>query len=135
MTTATTTVVGAPDPADRGDAPRPLAKGGDPADRIFRGSARGAGAVVLLIMTLVGVFLGGRALEALGDAGPAFLTTSAWEPDSHRFGIAAVLPGTVLIGACGRRSATGCASRAAPSRAASSACASPAPSRSAPGSC
>ncbi|MEU7725974.1 phosphate ABC transporter permease subunit PstC [Streptomyces sp. NPDC040724] len=100
MTTATTTtVVGGPDPADRGDAPRPLAKGGDPADRIFRGSARGAGAVVLLIMTLVGVFLGGRALEALRDAGPAFLTTSAWEPDSHRFGIAAVLPGTVLIGA------------------------------------
>ncbi|MEV7447053.1 hypothetical protein AB0O22_38935 [Streptomyces sp. NPDC091204] len=39
--TAPTTVVGAPDPADRGDAPRPLGKGGDPADRIFRGSARG----------------------------------------------------------------------------------------------
>ncbi|MFB7252866.1 PstC family ABC transporter permease [Streptomyces nojiriensis] len=99
MTTATTTVVGAPEPAERGDAPRSLAKSGDPADRIFRGSARGAGATVLLVMTLVGVFLGGRALQALTDAGPDFLTTSAWEPDSHHFGIATVLTGTVLIGA------------------------------------
>ncbi|WP_329386072.1 hypothetical protein OG625_26860 [Streptomyces sp. NBC_01351] len=74
-TTPTTTVVDAtPDP---GTAPRPLAKGGDPADRFFRGSARGSGAAVLLIMSLVGVFLGGRALEALRDAGPAFLTAAA----------------------------------------------------------
>lgn len=83
---------------EQDDQPRTLDKGGDPADRLFRGSARGAGAAVLVIMTLVGVFLGGRALRALRDAGGSFVTTSAWEPDSHHFGIAAVLTGTVLIG-------------------------------------
>ncbi|MFD3675831.1 phosphate ABC transporter permease subunit PstC [Streptomyces sp. NPDC058613] len=96
-----TTVIHPPGPAAAGaadEAPRTVPKGGDPSDRVFRGSARGAGAVVLLIMTLVGVFLGTRALEALTDAGPSFFTTSAWEPDSHNFGIAAVLTGTVLIG-------------------------------------
>ncbi|MFJ3927361.1 phosphate ABC transporter permease subunit PstC [Streptomyces sp. NPDC090022] len=99
MTAATTTTPLDDAPAGKEDAPRALAKGGAPADRIFRGSARGSGAVVLLIMTLVGVFLGARALEALRDAGPVdFLTTTAWEPDSHRFGIAAALTGTVFIG-------------------------------------
>ncbi|MEU8758665.1 phosphate ABC transporter permease subunit PstC [Streptomyces sp. NPDC048659] len=69
-----------------------------PADRIFRGAARGSGALVLAVMLLVGVFLAYRAAQALDVAGGSFLTTSVWEPDSHRFGIAAVLTGTVLIG-------------------------------------
>lgn len=93
-----TTVIPPAAPEDEHITPRALTKSGDPADRIFRGSARTAGAAVLLIMTLVGVFLGGRAMPALDDAGWAFFTTSAWEPDSHNFGVAAVLVGTVLIG-------------------------------------
>ncbi|MGW2559875.1 phosphate ABC transporter permease subunit PstC [Streptomyces sp. NPDC001514] len=84
-----------PDPLD---APR-VVRGRDvPADRVFRGAARGSGAVVLVIMLLVGVFLTYRAAQALGVAKVSFLTTSAWEPDSRNFGIAAVLTGTVLIG-------------------------------------
>ncbi|MFI8104446.1 hypothetical protein [Streptomyces sp. NPDC086023] len=46
---------------------------------------------MLAIMSLVGGFLLYRAWQALGSAGPAFLTTSAWEPDTGNFGIAAVL--------------------------------------------
>jgi phosphate transport system permease protein len=80
------------------DVPRARSAAKDPADRLFRVGARGAGAVVLVTMTLVGVFLGVRASQALAGAGGSFVTTPAWEPDSHRFGIAAVLPGTVLIG-------------------------------------
>ncbi|MFD7441911.1 phosphate ABC transporter permease subunit PstC [Streptomyces sp. NPDC059909] len=84
-----------PDPVD---APRAVRGRGAPVDRVFRGAARGSGAVVLAVMLLVGVFLTYRASEALGVAKFGFLTTSAWEPDSRNFGIAAVLVGTVLIG-------------------------------------
>ncbi|MGH3686026.1 MAG: phosphate ABC transporter permease subunit PstC [Pseudonocardiaceae bacterium] len=73
------------------------AEGG--ADRVFGLSLRSAGLTVLLIMTGIGLFLSVRGSQALTDAGPAFLTTQAWEPDSHHFGIATVLTGTVLIAA------------------------------------
>ena len=76
-------------------AARPSA---DPADRLFRGVARGSGLAVLAIMSLVGLFLAYRASQALRAAGPSFLTTAEWEPDAGRFGIAAVLVGTVLVG-------------------------------------
>ncbi|MFE2493249.1 phosphate ABC transporter permease subunit PstC [Streptomyces scopuliridis] len=66
-------------------------------DRIFRGVARGGGGLVLAVMLLVGGFLLYRAWQALDRAGWAFLTTAAWEPDAGRFGIAAVIVGTVLI--------------------------------------
>jgi phosphate transport system permease protein len=68
-----------------------------PADRTFRGVARGGGAIVLLIMALVGTFLAYRAWKALRKAGFSFLTTQDWNPDGGRFGIAAIITGTVLI--------------------------------------
>ncbi|MGW1539960.1 phosphate ABC transporter permease subunit PstC [Streptomyces sp. NPDC002309] len=80
------------------DVPRALRGRGEFADRLFRGTARGSGALVLAIMLLVGVFLTYRAYQALGVARWSFLSTAAWEPDSRNFGIAAVLTGTVLIG-------------------------------------
>ncbi|MEU1618034.1 phosphate ABC transporter permease subunit PstC [Streptomyces sp. NPDC008238] len=80
------------------DVPRDISSSPEPADRVFRLVARGSGAAVLAIMLLVGFFLTYRAWEALSVAGFSFLTTTAWEPDSHHFGIAAVLTGTVLIG-------------------------------------
>ena len=52
-----------------------------PADRAFRGIASGGGALVLVIMVLVGTFLAYRAAQALEQAGFSFLTTQAWEPD------------------------------------------------------
>jgi len=67
------------------------------ADRTFRGTSWLAGLSVLAIMAMVGLFLLIRALHALQATGLKFLTTSEWQPDSHRFGIKAVLTGTILI--------------------------------------
>ncbi|GAA2679081.1 phosphate ABC transporter permease subunit PstC [Actinoplanes palleronii] len=66
-------------------------------DRFYRVVLRLGGGLVLVLMTLVGVFLFQKAGPALKLAGWSFLTTEAWEPESGRFGIAAVLVGTVLI--------------------------------------
>src|SRR5215471_15966244 len=68
-----------------------------PSDLIFRAIARGGGSVVLIIMILVGTFLGFRAAQALHKADWSFLTTAAWNPDGGGFGIAAVMLGTFLI--------------------------------------
>jgi phosphate transport system permease protein len=67
------------------------------ADRLFRGTARGGGTLVLVIMVLVGTFLGYRAWQALRKDGVHFLTTQDWNPDGGAFGIAAVIVGTILI--------------------------------------
>jgi len=69
------------------------------ADIAFRSVARAGGIIVLAIMLLVGVFLAFRASQALGVAGFSFFTEQAWEPDAGKFGIAAVLVGTLLIAA------------------------------------
>lgn len=79
------------------DAPRPLQHRRNPSDAIFRGVITGSGIIVLLVMSLVGIFLTVRALDAISSAGFSFLTTQAWEPDAGNFGIAAVLTGTALI--------------------------------------
>jgi phosphate transport system permease protein len=79
------------------DVPRRLNARVEPSDRSFRFALRGGGLTVLSIMTLIGVFLSYRALQALKVAKWSFLTTSKWEPDSHHFGIAAIITGTVLI--------------------------------------
>jgi len=68
-----------------------------PSDRVFRAVARTGGAVLLLVMMLVGVFLAVRASEALRKAGFSFITTQAWNPNGGGFGIAAVMVGTILI--------------------------------------
>jgi phosphate transport system permease protein len=52
---------------------------------------------VLVLLGLVGTFLGYRALQALKKAGWSFITTQAWNPDGGGFGIAAVIVGTILI--------------------------------------
>ncbi|MDR1188419.1 MAG: phosphate ABC transporter permease subunit PstC [Bifidobacteriaceae bacterium] len=67
------------------------------ADRVFKYGAHGAGILVLAIMTLVGLFLAIRGAQAINQAGGQFLTEQDWEPNSGRFGIAAVLFGTISI--------------------------------------
>jgi phosphate transport system permease protein len=67
------------------------------ADRAFRGTARGGGTAVLVLMALVGLFLAFRAADALRVDGIHFLTVQEWNPDGGQFGIAAILVGTVLI--------------------------------------
>lgn len=79
------------------DKPRRLTIIRDTGDKIFRGIIRAGGSVVLVIMILVGAFLAYRASVALGKTGWNFFTEQAWEPDQGKFGIAAVLVGTILI--------------------------------------
>lgn len=66
-------------------------------DRVFRALCYAAGGATVTIMLAVGVFLSGRASEALAKAGPSFLWTQEWSPETGTFGIAAVLFGTVTI--------------------------------------
>ncbi|MFF2845167.1 phosphate ABC transporter permease subunit PstC [Streptomyces sp. NPDC058001] len=79
------------------DPPRRLYVDPGVPDRAFRGVLRGGGALVLAIMLLVGGFLTYRAWQALEVARWDFITTEAWEPEGHHFGIAAVMTGTILI--------------------------------------
>ncbi|MEU6643431.1 phosphate ABC transporter permease subunit PstC [Saccharomonospora sp. NPDC046836] len=67
------------------------------ADWAFRSVLRVAGFAVLAIMATVGLFLTQRGADALGQAGFGFFTTEEWATESGRFGIAAVLVGTLLI--------------------------------------
>ncbi|WP_328671068.1 phosphate ABC transporter permease subunit PstC [Streptomyces sp. NBC_00328] len=66
-------------------------------DRVFRYQLTATGIAVLAVMAGVGLFLLLRAGQALRARGFAFLTTAAWQPDVHNFGIAAVMTGTILI--------------------------------------
>ncbi len=92
-----TAVVATRTDRDRRSRVRPGRRAGL-ADRTFQGVSWASGMLVLAIMGMVGLFLNFRAAQALSVAGWRFLTTQAWEPDSHNFGIAAILFGTVLIG-------------------------------------
>src|SRR6201999_240016 len=84
-------------PAAPGPSRRVTRTRSGPADLVFRGVARSGGALVLVIMVLVGTFLAYRAWAALRSAGSSFLTTQDWNPDGGGFGIAAIMVGTVLI--------------------------------------
>lgn len=104
---ADTTTLSPSDPDDGGadeqdprviQGPRGAKANVGPSDRAFRGMIRASGAAVLAVMALVGIFLAYRAAQALHVAKGSFLTTASWEPDSHNFGIAAVLTGTIIIG-------------------------------------
>lgn len=66
-------------------------------DRTFFRGATLSGMTVLAVMGAVGIFLTLEAWQAISARGPAFITTSAWEPDRGEFGIASILLGTVVI--------------------------------------
>lgn len=88
----------APTPhSDPDDGRRSLSSRRGTGDNVFRIGAHSGGVIVLAIMTLVGLFLLVRGFEAIDAAGWSFLTEQDWEPNSGRFGIAAVLFGTVSI--------------------------------------
>ena len=86
-------------PAPQSDIrPRTLDARPSTADRVYQRVTSGAGALVLTVMLVIGVFLLLRALQAIRAAGWGFLTTADWQPEGGSFGIAAILTGTVLIG-------------------------------------
>ncbi len=77
--------------------PRSLVSRRSTSDTIFQTVSYTAGATTVGIMLAVGLFLTLRASDALGVAGFSFLTEQTWSPETHTFGIAAVLFGTVTI--------------------------------------
>jgi phosphate transport system permease protein len=79
------------------DRPRRLRVGRTIGDRVFRGSARGFGVTVLLLMGGIGVFLAIEAMPAFRQFGWSFFTTTEWNPEKGTLGIAAVLVGTATV--------------------------------------
>jgi phosphate transport system permease protein len=96
----TITMAPVPGPGSPPESARKVRSIAGGADRVFGRSLQGAGLLVLVIMTTIGLFLFYRGSQALADAGLwKFVTTQAWEPTSHNFGIATVIAGTLLIAA------------------------------------
>ncbi len=96
----TTTIDVAPDVHDATPQPRGLQVRRSRGDRAFFGGVSFSGLVVLSIMVAVGLFLAIQAAQALRVTGIwSFLVTAEWETDRGKFGISAVLLGTVLIAA------------------------------------
>jgi phosphate transport system permease protein len=81
------------------DRPRRLRVGRTLGDRVFRGTARGFGVTVLLIMGGIGIFLTIEAVPAFREFGWSFFTTAEWNPQTGVLGIAAVLVGTLTVAA------------------------------------
>ena len=93
-----TTMVPTAGEGDRDERPRRVMRavpGGG--DRAFLGLHRTSAALVLLVFTAIGLFLGIQAYSAIRVAKLKFLTTQAWQPDIHHFGIAGILTDTLLI--------------------------------------
>ena len=59
-------------------------------DRTFIVLMRLGAVGVVVVIALVGLFLAVRAVQAISVAKFSFLTTQAWEPDIHHFGILGV---------------------------------------------
>ena len=66
-------------------------------DRVFRGVTRSGSLVVLAVFAAIGLFLAIKASSAIRVAKLKFLTTQAWEPDIHHFGIAGIMADTLFI--------------------------------------
>lgn len=94
-------VTGVPDLSPAGGEPpqqRPVrASSGRLGDRLFAGTVRGAGLLVIAMVTLVGVFLVSQAIPALTRNDASFLTSREWEVggEAPRFGIVELLWTTV----------------------------------------
>jgi len=85
------------DPQGDGTPQGDRASTGRLGDRLFGGTAKGAGVLVIALVTLTAVFLLSQALPALSKDGANFLTSTEWDVSgSHpRFGIANLLWVTV----------------------------------------
>ena len=67
-------------------------------DRVFRGLAAGSGALLLVVMAAIAIFLVWKAIPAFTNNTGNLLTTQTWNPqgDPPVFGMAAVFFGTVV---------------------------------------
>ena len=67
-------------------------------DRVFRGLAAGSGALLLVVMAAIAIFLVWKAIPAFTDNSGNIFTTQSWNPQATPpyFGMAAVFFGTVM---------------------------------------
>jgi len=80
------------------DVPRGIVSSVSGGDKVFRGILRGSGITVLAITGMILLFLILRSLSALRRAGLGFFTIQNFLPEtSNQFGVAALLPDSVLI--------------------------------------
>ena len=87
-----------PGPEGRGPLQGDRASTGRLGDRLFGGAAKGAGLLVIAMVTLIAVFLLSQALPALAKDKVDFLTSTQWDVDGTplQFGIANLLWVTVF---------------------------------------
>jgi phosphate transport system permease protein len=84
-------------PSPQPQTPRTIVARHSLQDRIFAGTARSIGLLVLAIVGSIGVFLAIQARPTLSHYGWGFFTESRWLPNRDILGIAAVLAGTVQV--------------------------------------
>ncbi|MBB5221195.1 phosphate transport system permease protein [Amaricoccus macauensis] len=76
-------------------ASRPPTTGDIIADRVFRGGAYAAGALVVLLLIYILWEIGFRAMPAIERYGFGFLTSAVWDPGQEKFGVLAEIWGTL----------------------------------------
>ena len=64
---------------------------------MYHGLATSVGIFVLVVTGAIGVFLGLQSIPTLRHYGLSFFTTSTWQPELDKIGIAAVLVGTIEV--------------------------------------
>jgi len=90
------------DESARGESsatPRSLATRATGSDLVFTQVSRAIGASVLVITGGIGLFLAYQSIPTLRHYGIHFFTTTQWQPDTDKLGIAAVLVGTFEVAA------------------------------------
>ena len=85
------------DPSVVEDRPRGIDPALPKVDRVFHGVARSIGALVLVIMGAIGVFLGYQSIPTFQRYGFGFFTESQWQPEKDLLGISSVLIGTFTV--------------------------------------
>ena len=98
-----------PDSADQVDQPGTILPDGRPeagisgrsvrlGDRVFKGLAAGSGAILLIVMAAIAIFLVWKAIPAFTENAGNLFTTEKWNPQGTPpvFGMAAVFFGTVM---------------------------------------
>ena len=79
------------------DQPRHIRISHGRADRIFHLSVRSIAMIVLIVFGSIGVFLAYQSVPTFSKYGIRFLTTSQFQPDLNKVGIASTLLGTVEV--------------------------------------